>query len=1094
MNVRHVTTSSLLAILLVLAAPSKATSAAPGVSADASSARVLRGLCGGQRTLEPRLSGFPFAPLPVTACTAAADSATLIHLAQVDSQLQRMLRERSDHLAALHERGLLLLLLGRTVEAVGLLQRAAASTTDPSSNLLSDLAAAHWQRGQEDAPFDLVRGLLRADEALARQPSHPGALFNRALLLESLYLRPVAVEAWEAFLAADTASPWASEVQERIAHLQQPSERESWDRLWPQIEAAGQDPTTLDELVRQRHWHVRQHVEKVLLLAWAQDPQSPDGRQALALSTALAASVQRLSGDALLADAVNRIQDAQSRQEDVLSLLSQGTKSFAEARILLDHGALVAGLSKMTRAISDLEAAGSPMALRARLHFAIGVFRQGDFHTAQRDLLELTKEAESYPLLVGRLGWMIGLCLGVTGKQRESLVWHRRAAATYARTPEVEAQMGMESMLAEGLEDMGRPNEAWQHTHRALSRLAEVDRTVRRLVTLGTATQLLLLRNLPTIALYFQDLAVEETLDGGDPLLMSSALQARAQLLLRLGQLEAAAQDIKDARYYAEQLEDKTSRWVRFSSVLRMEGALQWRTGSPGESVETLNRAIRITEAHDYGYRLVPLYLERSQAHLSAGKVDQAAQDLDAGIRLVERWRYDIEDTAERGTYLEHRRRLYDQMTLLQAGQGRIEQAFDYNERSRARSLLDRRRQGDDTEDTEATTGVWPVTRIQSGLPEGSALLVYALPSAGDRAEDDRNVLCWLATPDRLQLRALDVAALELRTMVREVAQLLQQQAPATDLDPYLQDLHRHLLEPALAELPGVDTLLIVPDRELSGLPFAALRNANSGRYLVEDYVLAQAPSASLLMETLHPDTDQPTRARLIEALVIGDPAFEAELFPELSALPAAREEARQIADLYPRSRLLLGLDAKVSSMLPSLHETHVLHFAGHALVNEASPLLSALVLAPEPDASDSSTGGSGALEARDLYTLDPGASPDLVVLAACRSGGDVQALTGPFLAAGSSAVVASQWDVLDEVSAQLLTYFHQELRVGQTPASALAHAQRDWLSQTVNPTPAHWAVYAIHGGLIPVFPAAPSTPGAATRTPGHPGTRKPRH
>lgn len=1095
MNVRHVTTSSLLAILLALAAPNKATSAAPAASAGATGGLELRALCSDQRALEPRISGFPFSPLPVTTCTTAADSATLLRLAQVDSQLQRSLREQPNDVATLHERGQLLLLLGRVAEAVELLQRAVAGATDPAGDLLSDLAAAHWQRSQEDSPFDLVRGLLRSDEALARQPSHPEALFNRALLLQSLYLRPVAIEAWEAYLTADSASLWANEARERIALLQQPNEREPWEWLWPQIEAAWLDPPVLDALVRQRHWKVRQHVEKVLLPAWARDPQSSDGRQALALSTALAASVQRLSGDALLTEAVAHIQEILSGEGGELEQLSRGTQGFGEARSFLDRGSLVAGLSMMARAIWDLEAAGSPLALRARLHAAIGVFRQGEFHSAQQDLLELTTEAERYPLLVGRLGWMIGLCLGIRGQPRESLVWHRQAALIYARGPEVEAQMAMESMLAEGLEDMGQPNEAWRHVHRALSRLPEVDRTVRRLVTLSTATQLLLLRDLPEIALYFQDLAVEETLELGDPLLASTALQARAQLLLRVDRLEEAARDVKDSRYYAEQLEDKTSRWVRLSSVLRTEGALQWRTGSPTEAIETLSRAIEITEKHDYGYRLVPFYLERSQAHLSMGDEERAAGDLDSGIRLVEQWRHNIEETAERGTYLEHRRQLYDQMTLLQARQGRIAQSFSYNERSRARSLLDRRRQADETEKTDAGAETWPATRIQNGLPEGSALLVYALPSAGNRSEENRNVvLCWLATRDRLQLRTLDVAALELRTMVRDVVLLLQQQAPAQDIDPHLQDLYRHLLAPVLSELPEVDTLLIVPDPALSGVPFAALRNADSGRYLVEDYVLAQAPSASLLMETLHTAAERPARVRQLEALVVGDPAFDAELFPELSPLPAAQVEARKIAALYPRSQLLLGGQATVSHLLSSLHETRVLHFAGHALVNEASPLLSALVLTPELSAGASSTRGSGALEARDLYALDPGTSPDLVVLAACRSGGDVQALTRPFLAAGSSAVVASLWDVLDEVSAHLLTDFHQELRAGQAPATALALAQRNWLAQAANPTPAQWAVYTIHGGLVPVFPADPVTANdvAPPQTPERPDTRKP--
>ena len=62
-----------------------------------------------------------------------------------------------------------------------------------------------------------------------------------------------------------------------------------------------------------------------------------------------------------------------------------------------------------------------------------------------------------------------------------------------------------------------------------------------------------------------------------------------------------------------------------------------------------------------------------------------------------------------------------------------------------------------------------------------------------------------------------------------------------------LSGLHRLLIQPAQSAglLKGVKTLIFVPHSSLAYLPFAALVDPASGRYLVEQYDLTLIPSAA---------------------------------------------------------------------------------------------------------------------------------------------------------------------------------------------------------------------------------------------------------
>ena len=80
-------------------------------------------------------------------------------------------------------------------------------------------------------------------------------------------------------------------------------------------------------------------------------------------------------------------------------------------------------------------------------------------------------------------------------------------------------------------------------------------------------------------------------------------------------------------------------------------------------------------------------------------------------------------------------------------------------------------------------------------------------------------------------------------------------------MEEHLTWLHDRLLLPIEEFTAGAKELVFVPDRSLHRVPFSALRSRRSGRFLVEAFDLAVAPSASLLS---HQGTDHGTSAGLL--------------------------------------------------------------------------------------------------------------------------------------------------------------------------------------------------------------------------------------
>lgn len=351
-----------------------------------------------------------------------------------------------------------------------------------------------------------------------------------------------------------------------------------------------------------------------------------------------------------------------------------------------------------------------------------------------------------------------------------------------------------------------------------------------------------------------------------------------------------------------------------------------------------------------------------------------------------------------------------------------------------------------------------PAEAVQAALEPGVTLISYFLTPTGGYA--------WLIERQRFQQVTLPWVAADLQDLTCWVREVGRPAAPAADgprgatmLDGCAPDperaerLYRKLVAP-LAPASLAPKLVIVPHGPLHYLPFAALRDPERARLLIEDFELTLAPSASVV--PFLRDKESPVEAG---ALVLGAPATADRALP---ALAGAQEEARAAADFFgvaPR----LGPSATEESVHAAAGGIDLLHLAAHGVNLPENPRFSHILLAP-------GGGRDGKLEVREVFGDLDLSGVNLVVLSACQTaigpdaGGDeIVSLTRAFLYAGSPGVLSTLWAVPDRPSAHLVEAFYRRLVAGEKAAAALRGAQLEML-RTDRAHPYFWAGYTLTG------------------------------
>lgn len=247
--------------------------------------------------------------------------------------------------------------------------------------------------------------------------------------------------------------------------------------------------------------------------------------------------------------------------------------------------------------------------------------------------------------------------------------------------------------------------------------------------------------------------------------------------------------------------------------------------------------------------------------------------------------------------------------------------------------------------------------------------------------------------------------------------------------------------------------LIIIPDDVLNYLPFEALKTER-GRYVVEDLSIQYQYSTALLKRE---------KSDLAGAGVLSFAPFSRAASGGFLQLPNSVDEVQEL-----QGRQFFDTAATKQHFLEQCSAFPVLHLATHAVVNSQEDNLSYIAFSPaEKD---------HLLYAQEIYNL-PLQHTQLVMLSACETasgqlvkGEGVMSLSRAFRYAGCANIITTLWKANDFSTAYLTNRIHYYLEKGQSIASAVQQAKKDYLAdKTIHPRlkqPAYWSHLIFIGNI----------------------------
>jgi CHAT domain-containing protein len=972
-------------------------------------------------------------------------------------------RVATDPEGGLPDLALLHLVSGKTSLAIAGFELAARR---PATMVLAltDLAAAYQARFEaEGDPLDLLRAVQAVDRGLSLAPSSAALLFNRAQTLTRLGTRNLAEGAWRELRVQQDSPGWEAEAALKLRSLKLQTDEQRWRRSLPDLRSPAATETQIASVVESNPAQARAYAEEVLLPGWADAAsrgKDLESARTLILAAKIAQVLDRSRGEGLLADAIASIRTEMGAQGSPgrRCALLRGLRDFGSGVAQYNEQNLASARGPLTRAARDLAAAGNPLSFWARFYLAIDeYYGDADRGLALLDALLREIPCDRFPDLAGRCEWIAGTADKIQGRIQSSIRRYERAASALRRSGGEGAAAFVEVLLAESYSLLGQHSLGWQSRLLAF-RSVPLAEGLRRNIAMWTEAREALLRQGDVgLARPLVEEAVAVAERWGRPLGLATAYLARLGYRLEIGARDAAIADLRLAERAVAQMEESPLKGQMANLVLINQGLCAARS-DPARAASLLRRGLANQRSTGNRFDAIDYTTAMASAELAAGAVRAGSASLEEAIAIFEQVRSTVEDPVSRMQAFRRAQPAFDTLIRLTTSDaaGDPEAPFSLAERSRARVLLELRAR--DGMAPARREGFATLAELARMLPAGVALVSYAA------LEDE--VLAWVVEDGHARLVTLKTGREALAGAIDRLRLEVTRRAPEAAVQAAAAPLYELLVRPLHLADQGAGSLIVVPDRWLARLPFAALFDRRTGRYLIEQRAVTMVPSATLLVRGFQ--APRRPRRRELSVLAVGVPrsgSFSGRFLPPL---PSAAEEARQVASLYEQAELLLGAQASKENFLRLSVSTDVMHFAGHAVIDLESPRRSVLLFA----------GRSGELEPLTLGELFAAGlfQSNLVVLSACRAQDGladdregVLGLAGAFFAAGVPEVVASPWDVDDRAAAPLMIAFHQEYRKHRSAGAAFRQAVLGLLRSrsTEARSPASWGGFTIIAGIL---------------------------
>jgi tetratricopeptide (TPR) repeat protein len=940
------------------------------------------------RASEARFSGgFAWAPYrgSMRASGTAVDREQMKLVGAAAEALDRA--EHDPSAGAQRAAGVAMVLIDQAEE--GMARLAAETKRSPrDAGAWSDLAAAQYAGALAGRTSLYPEALASADRALRIDPSLREGLFNRALVLERLGLRNQARAAWQSYLDHDSSSPWAAEAREHLGRLAATGAAVPFDTDRQRLEtaAAAGDERMVGTLAGRHGERARAYAEVEYLGRWAEGLQKKDIAEAtrwLTISRNIGAALAGISGESLLRDAVRTIDAADATRQQ---RIAEAHVVYRRGRIAFSRRDLSGGERDLRLAAAQFSAAGDPMSLAARSYAAGARLAQNDVVAARGELTALAAEVDAvrgYLSLAGQVRWELARCLIFDGDWNTAARVLAEAETLFRRAGEPINEATIAMMLADAWTAAGRPDDAWSARTRAFATFAGAGTIEQLQIAVDGAAADALRAGNPETARALIGVGESLARDAANDLLLADML-TRKSLLDAASDPKAAESAAAGATTAALRIPDPALR-ARYLADADLAMAAALVDSDAQRSSDLSSRALETYTANGLTGLVAEPYLVRARASLRLGDRAAAARDLGAGIDAVEQHPASAGGTVIGTGVLDAGSALFEEAIALDLDRNDVRSAFAHAERSRG---------------VAAGTGALDELR-------------------GRLAGSGTAVVVSIVLPRELVLLAVTEGSVSAsrRKMARE--DVVAMAAHSDD-----SALHDLLIRPAATALASAHSVIIVPDKLLERVVYAALRDPATNRRLLERMSVATAGSATSLRTS-------PAPARRVTMTAIELPSGTTV---RSAALPEAELELAEIGGLYGTVRQVSPDEVTAQAVEEYGAAADVVHIAGHTEENAAT-------------GGEALAAGSSAISWRTIAAMR-GMAP-VVVLSACNTlrrpddpNRRALSLGGAFVAAGAQDVFGTLEPIGDRDARGLFFALHEQLARGVAAPEALRRVQ----------------------------------------------------
>ena len=1048
-----------------------------------------------QRPLESRITGLAHTPWNNTRGGAEQRLNQVAH----DRAEKLLFAEAFDHpsAAADHALGRFYLTNREFQKAIQRLEKAQA-VEPKNAQLQSDLGAAYLELGRSEtstaAPSERLEALAKSrdhlEEAIKLDGKLLDALFNLGLWRQQQRLWSLAEETWRSYLEKDSSSPWAEEarnylktaIEEQKKQTSQTNEQMLQDYL-------GAWQARDDE----RAWQVLSRNREAIMgkLVWWQLAEAflsasakgqPERAEHLLQAFAYAGTIEHeKSHDPFTAELASFYQRSSTAQR---TTLAQAHDLMNQGHALNFQNQVSKEINCYTQAKKKFEQVGDHWeATLTEFFIGYGFFQASHKEQSRSLLTQLANacEREEHWWLLAQVYNALGSICFAQADYSVGNEFTKRALDTAKRISDSYGMQKNLSQLATHYKYLDDFDQALANLHLCLEAASEqwpgTRQMWRNYIILA---QVFSSRYFYAASAEYQKeslrLALSSPKEFQEPAIIYYCYVNLGLIYSKLHRQTEAISYAQHGYSIAQGLGPADAQARMLASAALYFGHLYRYSGEIDQALKYYDQAVKNYQEVKDQLLIYDAHKGRLLCYLTRGENAQAAAELSTVLDFTEKYRDRIEEEKHKNTFFDAEQSVYDlAIDFEHTRHGNAKAAFDYSERSRARSLLSLISSNPKASGPADNSAFIPAEQpyhleeIQARMPERTQILQYA-------ALEDK-LLIWVITKTKFTVVERKIALRDLEDKVldywRRISQPPEVAKSETDLRREGAELYDLLITPLEARklLEREQTICIVPDKALNHLPFNALVSP-AGQYLAQQYRLLFAPSATVFLRCsdLARERGGPMDEKLLS---VGNPDFDRDEF-HLPSLSDSAQEAKEITKYYhagPAS-LLVGKDATETKVRDGMSQANVIHLASHYVVDERFPWLSKLLLAKEAGNAALSRSSDGVLQAEEIdEPLLPHAR--LVVLAACRSGVEryyrgegMIGMSRTFLAARVPLVVASLWPVDSAATARLMTSFHRHRKQqGCSTSEALRRAQLEMSQETNQRQPYFWAAFVVIGG-----------------------------